>query len=565
MAVAGPLPRGGEREPAFAVSARAVPDLAVSAAVLAAAALAVVHTAGVRLFAHEQWPGATPELDLPVWVGLASGGGLLAGVCAAWTCRLLRPVAALGTATAVGAAALPVWASWTGPPTGVRTAVLAAPAVLAAGLAQVVPGWTPGRSRLGLLAWLSGAVAVGVHVLGYDPFADVHCSRVCRSTGGPWVDGITADVVRLEGVLVLVTGAVGVTAVVRGRGVPAGIRAASGVALATVGVAAVVDLAWRDTTAWARTTTAWLPLVLWPVAGAVCVASFRAASQRRDLDALVRALEHGPVAGVHFAVPGEGRWVDATGRPVPADAPGVVVRDHDGPAVRLSSLRAGDETAQLPSSRLLALTNARLTALAAARVEDVRAAQRSAVHRTDVERHRIQRDLHDGAQQSLVSAALHLSAAVTRTGATPTLLDAQQQVSDALARLRDLVRGPVPTSVLDDGITAALEDLAADAAVPVALTVRGSGATPPEVAVAAYLCAAALVDSHDAERAPTEACRIELSLGEAGVRLVGTGRSTSSDVLGVDLLDRVGALAGSVTTRTDGHLRTTEVWIPCGS
>ena len=132
-----------------------------------------------------------------------------------------RPGVALGLAAATVGAALPAWASWTGVPPTLRSAVLAATALTAAGLAQTVPRWFAGTSRLGRLAWILAAAAVVVHVIAYDPFADLQCSRVCRSTAGPWWEGPASEtVVAGEGLLVLAAVSVGLVGVVVGRSVP---------------------------------------------------------------------------------------------------------------------------------------------------------------------------------------------------------------------------------------------------------------------------------------------------------------------------------------------------------
>ena len=551
MAVAGPLPRRGVRS--------ATP--AATAAVLVAMTVVAVHLVGVRSFTHEQWPGSAPEVDLPAWASVLSGGCLLLGVLASWTCRMTRPGVAFGLAAAVVGAALPVWASWTEAPAVLRFLALAGPALVAAGLAQVVPRWPMGGSRLGALAWISSTAAVVVHALGYDPFADLHCARVCRSTVGPWLDVSPQAVVEVEGLFVLGTVGTGLLAVVLGRSVPAVVRGSTGVSLVVVGAAVAAELMWRDTEMWARTTSSWLPWTLGPPACAVCVIAVRATRMRRAIDALLRDLEEGQAPEVHFAVPDENRWVDAAGRDVRTDTSGVVVlHDEHGPAVRLASTAGRQEVTGLSPSRRLALANARLTALASARLADVQAAQRRTVQHADTERHRIERDLHDGVQQTLVSAAFHLSVATTRMGGSAAVEDAQEHVADALARLRDVVHGPVPTVLLEEGLRAALQDLAAEARAPVTAATHGDGELPTDVAVAAYLCAEALI-----ARASPKPCRLDVDVGESGVRLVGRSAGDLSDAIGDGVLDRVGALGGRVTSTRDGREWSTEVWLPCGS
>ena len=534
----------------------------VTAAVLGASAVVAVHLVGVRSFSHEAWPGASPEADLPLWAITLSGGCLVLGVVAAWVSRTARPGVALGLATATVGAALPAWASWTGVPPTLRSAVLAATALTAAGLAQTVPRWSAGTSWLGRLPWALGASAVVVHMIAYDPLTDPQCTRVCRSTEGPWWEGPASEtVVAGEALLVLAAVSVGLMGVVVGRSAPALIRSAAGISLAVVAAAVLAELGWRDSAAWARTTSLWTPWAVGPAASAVCLMAVRAARTRRALDSLVRDLETGQADGAHFAVPGEDRWVDGSGREVDEDASSVVVMtDAHGPAIRLADPRADEVVAGLSPSRALALSNARLTALAAARLADVRAAQRRTVQRADSERHRIERDLHDGAQQALVSAAFHLSAVAHRTGPRPAIQEAQAHVATALARLRDLVHGPVPEVLLDEGMRPALEDLAAEASSLVTAEVKGLGETPVEVAVAAYLCVAALV-----EQAGPEPCSVEVNSSDAGTRVVVCGGRAPGDPLDQNLLDRVGALGGTVTQAEQGRGWSTEVWLPCVS
>jgi signal transduction histidine kinase len=550
MVVVAPLPRGDGRSP----------TPVVTAAVLLAAAAVAVHLVGVRSFSHEASPGAAPEIALPIWASVLAAACFLLCLAAAWSSRTTRPGVALGLAAATAGAALPVWASWTGAPALLRSAILVAPVVVAAGLTQVVARWFGARSRLGGIAWASAAATVVMHVLTYDAFADLQCARVCRSTVGPWVQVSPQTVVQVEGLLVLGVVGVGLLTAALGRAVPAIVRGSNGASLVLVGAASAAEVAWRDTEVWARTTSAWLPWALGPVAGAVWVISVRAARTRRAIDGLLRDLEDGQPAVVHFAVPGEDRWVDAAGRDVVTAVPAVVLlTDEHGPAVRLVG-GAVHELAGLSASRRLALANARLTALASARLADVRAAQRRAVQRADTERRRIERDLHDGAQQTLVSAAFHLSAAAARLGGPAELEAAQGDVAAALTRLRELVHGLVPAVLLEEGLRAALDDLAAEAPAPVTASTHGTGEPPTEVAVAAYLCAEALVG-----RAAPEPLRIDVELAERGVRLVGRCSSDLSEALADGVVDRVGALDGAVSTTREGRAWSTEVWLPCGS
>ncbi len=546
------FPRDGQRTTSVA-----------SAGALAASAVIAVHLVGVSSFSHEPWRGASPELDLPIWAAALSWACLILAVVAAWVSRTARPGLALGLAAAAVGAALPAWSSWTGAPPTLRSAVLAAPALTAAGLAQTVPRWSAGASSwLSRLAWMFAAAAVVLHLVAYDPVADLQCSRVCRSIAGPWWTGAAPGaVIAAEGLLVLGAVAVGMVSAVVGRTTPRPVRGAVGFSLVMVAVAVTTELVWRDTEVWARTTSLWLPWALGPTAIVVCVFAARAARIRRAVDALLRDLEGGQAPGVHFAFPGEDRWVDGAGHEVPRNVPAVVVLDDEhGPAVRMANSRGDQEAAALSLSQTLALSNARLTALASARLEDVRAAQRRTVQRADSERHRIERDLHDGAQQALVSATFHLSAVATRAGTDPAIEGARNQVAAALAGLRDLVHGPVPEVLLYEGICAAVEDMAADASTTVTAVVHVAQEPPTEVAVAAYLCVAALI-----ERASPQPCAVVVDTTDAGTRVLVRSREDLSDALDQDLLDRVGASGGTAMVSTEGREWSVKVWFPCVS
>src|SRR5439155_21637879 len=117
-----------------------------------------------------------------------------------------------------------------------------------------------------------------------------------------------------------------------------------------------------------------------------------------------------------------------------------------------------------------------------------RASRGRIVAAADAERRRIERNLHDGAQQRLVtlSLALGLEASRADTAAAAALSRAQDEVEHAIAELRELARGIHPTLLRDEGLEAAVEALARRSPLPV--TVHGAviGRLPDPVEVAAY-------------------------------------------------------------------------------
>ena len=106
------------------------------------------------------------------------------------------------------------------------------------------------------------------------------------------------------------------------------------------------------------------------------------------------------------------------------------------------------------------------------RVDDLRTARQRIIEAADAERRRIERDLHDGAQQRLVALAMDLGRAKARFADDPAaaagLVDqAHAQAKEALTELRNLVRGVHPPVLTERGLDAALSGLAALCPVPV--------------------------------------------------------------------------------------------------
>ena len=190
----------------------------------------------------------------------------------------------------------------------------------------------------------------------------------------------------------------------------------------------------------------------------------------------------------------DGRYVDATGRPVSlpdrADrAVTAVTAGGEEIAALVHDPALLDEPALVESVRAtagLVLENERLAAEVRSQLAEVRASRGRIVTATDAERRRIERDLHDGAQQRLVtlSVALGLEAARADPAAADVLSRAQDEVEAALVELRELARGIHPALLRDEGLEAAVEALARRAPLPVTVhgTVRGRLSDPIELA-----------------------------------------------------------------------------------
>ncbi|HET6921005.1 MAG TPA: histidine kinase, partial [Jiangellaceae bacterium] len=461
-------------------------------------------------------PLAFVERRMPAWLSVACLVAIGLVVAGLWATRHHHPRASIGLAVAAAGSLLPLWAAWSWLPDAVRAGVLALTPFVVVGTAQVALGWSAPRSRnasrvvqVVLALVVAGAV---VHILGYDPFADPGCARTCADVT-PFLEGLlaTSSAVQISGSLTLVSALLAAVAVLR-YGDPRTSRLIVGAVLVSL-TAEMALVAVRLGTWGSDAAVAGLLLILQPVAvavtaTAVCVVAARTLRTRSAVDRLAARLS-GPLAalggveGIHFAVPGETRWIDPAGRD--ATEPSgqdryIVLSDESGPVLRLLVARGTDEgdvlAAITPATRL-ALQNAQLSAVAQARLAEVQASQRRVVATSDAERRRIERDLHDGAQQRLVSVAFHLRVALS--GADPAtaaqLATAENRVRDALAHLRRLARGIFPSVLAEEGLATALDELVAASDVPTRLDVRSRIDVGAEPAMAAYATAAAVLGS----------------------------------------------------------------------
>jgi signal transduction histidine kinase len=170
----------------------------------------------------------------------------------------------------------------------------------------------------------------------------------------------------------------------------------------------------------------------------------------------------------------------------------------------------------------------------------------------DRERRRIERDLHDGAQQRLVSLSLRLSLLSTQltpgSEAEHLLADARQELADSLQELRELARGVHPAILSDHGLATALESLASRAPVPVELDVELEQRPPEAVEVAAYyLVSEALTNVAKYAHATTVRVSVQRRSDRLVVAVVDDGDGCADPAGGSGLRglsDRVEALGG---------------------
>jgi signal transduction histidine kinase len=207
----------------------------------------------------------------------------------------------------------------------------------------------------------------------------------------------------------------------------------------------------------------------------------------------------------------------------------------------------------------LPLTNERLRADAAARLELLQASRKRIVAAADAERQRVERNLHDGAQQRLVSLAVALRATQSGASDDASLLDeAQKELASALDELRLIARGLYP-AVLDElGLAAAIEALSETAPLPLKIGQLPAERFDQAVEATAYFVVAETVHDPAANRVAINGHRDRETL----TLLISTD-APISDL--TRLSDRVGAVGGTIRHRPLADDVVLEVEIPRGS
>jgi signal transduction histidine kinase len=314
--------------------------------------------------------------------------------------------------------------------------------------------------------------------------------------------------------------------------------------------------------------------------GPAIVSLGREAARGNVLDALRRALRD-PSLEVGYWVPEYERYADREGRAIelptsPGRATTLIDREdgtHVAALVHDVSLR--EETALLEAVTAaggFALENERLHAELRARLEELKGSRARIIEAAQSERQRLERDLHDGAQQRLVALSLELGLLEERfagdADATAALEQTRREVTESLRELRELAQGIHPAVVTGHGLAVALKTLAARAQVPVRLTVDLDGRLPERQEVGAYyVVAESLTNTAKYARASSVAVDVRQADGRLVVEVVddGVGGADTRGGSGLrGLADRVEALGGQlrVWSPVDGGTRV-RAEIPC--
>src|SRR3954449_4590888 len=312
------------------------------------------------------------------------------------------------------------------------------------------------------------------------------------------------------------------------------------------------------------------------------VALHRAPESQRLGEALGKALGD-PSLDLVYWLPRFDAYVDAEGHRValPEAGSGRATTFVDDDGQHIAALVHDPALAHQPdllevvcAAANVALERQRLQAELAARVVELQASQERIVTAGDVERRRLERNLHDGAQQRLVAIALQLSLLKGRIQSDPAIAEelaetAGDELALSLAELRELARGIHP-AVLEHGLAAALDSLAARASVPTKVLFQTSERLPEPVELAAYFVASeALANVAKYAHATTVSMRVWRTNGIASIEIADDGVGGADDTGGSGLrglADRVEALEGHLRVSSPagaGTVVTAE--LPCGS
>jgi signal transduction histidine kinase len=296
--------------------------------------------------------------------------------------------------------------------------------------------------------------------------------------------------------------------------------------------------------------------------------------QPERLEAVLREAVRDDGLRVGYRLPGAAAYRDVLGREVdPADGQPVVLMDHDVAVVVPGPGRPPVPARVVTAAGLLA-DSVRLRGEVAAALADVESSRQRLLRAGDEERRRLERDLHDGAQQRLVSLGMRLRVR-QREAARGSAVDVDDLVDDAVAEistavqeLRGIAHGLRP-SCLDDGLGPALETLTRSSGLPVDVTYRADG-LPDHISLTAYYVAAeAVANAVKHSRGTRVSVGVVQEPEHVRVAIHDDGRGGAQVTPGSGLAmlrDRVAAVGGRITVRSEPSAGTSiEAVLPCGS
>ncbi|GAA0410848.1 hypothetical protein Acor_14600 [Acrocarpospora corrugata] len=455
----------------------------------------------------------------------------------------------------------PVWVAGEAAPSWVRSAAMVAIPFLLPALAHLMLRRPP------IIAYVIMALLTVSHALVYDPFYDPACWRICGSDNLFLAFPAPAAAWWLTTCLAAFTVVFGVIVTTRAldtlRRMTPVARGVSGLVLlpgaVATGISALYGTALLFGPAERPGHPLYLAIFLAQAAALTCLAAadawttvagwLRRSAVGRLADDLgsvslqtaLARVTGDPSLTVAYWLPRYDRYVDARGvevptTPKPGQTATSIVRDGQ-PVVVVAHDPGGRElTERIGPAARLAIDNERLRAEVLAQIADLRASRARVVAAGDDARRRLERDLHDGAQQRLLAVAFELRMAEDA---------AVDVVLQALEELRELAHGIFPVILEETGIEGALWSLAVRAPVAVELSDLPEARFPPPVERAVYL----VTDSAIKAATGPLAVSVETPADLLVLRVTGAVPGLPGH-----LGDRVGALGGRLTA-TGGHIR----------
>jgi signal transduction histidine kinase len=288
-------------------------------------------------------------------------------------------------------------------------------------------------------------------------------------------------------------------------------------------------------------------------------------------DSFARTLRD-PTLELAFAAPSGAGLVDPSGRPYepPGEGSGRAVTRLDGEDGELLGVLVHDPALEREDRGLvpavatvarLALENERLAAQVRAQLDEVRASRLRIVEAGDAERRRVERDLHDGAQQRLVALTMRLEAARSSVDGASELIDrTTEELRAAIGEVRDLARGLHPTILTEAGLRAAIEALAERTPIPVEVNVPERRFEPAVEATAYFVVAEALTNVVRYAAATLAFVSASVSAGHRIVEIRDNGRGGADPDRGSGLRgleDRLASIGGALTVTSEPGKGTT--------
>jgi signal transduction histidine kinase len=277
-----------------------------------------------------------------------------------------------------------------------------------------------------------------------------------------------------------------------------------------------------------------------------------------------------PAIQILYWMPG-GHWVDGEGKSVHAPTPGSeqmlteIRNDGERVAALVHDKALAEEHAFLEAGAAYALAtleNQRLAARTAALLREVDESRARIAATADAERRRIERDLHDGAQQRLVALRMRLQLASELVadggpGAAEMVRDLGAEAEAALEETRTLARGVYPAPLVDFGLVHALQSAVRHAALPIAVVSAETRRYPPPIEATAYFCCLEAIQN--AGKHADGASRVKVTVAEKAGELWlevsddGRGFDARAAPPGAGLLnmrDRARAAGGELTIQS---------------